>query len=174
MCFPIVPVIGHLTSLHLKMYIFSIFIFLYQICCLSGFIQTPYVPTVSILFSIFHRGILHTLSPLKWCPGLSTISSSCLSMSFVIVKNVMRWFRLAVVIAVLPPFLWLQLRSSLSGPQPILTLLFIVCGQFWKASCNCPVIVLVRPDYLISPIPTISGKHCPVRHLGRLPMKDFN
>jgi len=34
------------------------------------------------------------------------------------------------------------------------------------------VLVLVRPEYFISPVPAISGEHSLIRHRGRRPIED--
>ena len=38
----------------------------------------------------------------------------------------------------------------------------------WKAA----VLVLVRTEYFISPVPAMSGEHSPIRHQGRRPIED--
>jgi len=38
----------------------------------------------------------------------------------------------------------------------------------WRAA----VLVSVRPEYFISPVPTISGEHSPIHHWGRRPIED--
>jgi len=40
------------------------------------------------------------------------------------------------------------------------------------SNCKAAVIVLVYPGYFISPVPTISGEHFPIRHRGRRPIED--
>ena len=40
------------------------------------------------------------------------------------------------------------------------------------SNCKAAVLVLVHPDYFISPVPAISGEHSPIRHPGRRPMED--
>jgi len=40
------------------------------------------------------------------------------------------------------------------------------------SNCWAAVLVLVHPGYFISPVPTISGEHSPIHHLGRCPMGD--
>ena len=39
-------------------------------------------------------------------------------------------------------------------------------------NCKAAVLVLVRPGYIISPVPAISGEHSPVRHRERRPVED--
>ena len=41
------------------------------------------------------------------------------------------------------------------------------------SNCRAAVLVLVRPEYFISPVPAISGEHPPIRHRGRRPMGDW-
>jgi hypothetical protein len=41
------------------------------------------------------------------------------------------------------------------------------------SNCRAAVLVLVHPGYFISPMPTISGEHSPLHHLGRQPMGDW-
>jgi len=40
------------------------------------------------------------------------------------------------------------------------------------SNCKTAVIVLVRPEYFISPVPAMSGEHSPIHHQGRRPMED--
>jgi len=40
------------------------------------------------------------------------------------------------------------------------------------SNCWAAVLVLVHPGYFISLVPTISGEHSPLCHLGRCPMGD--
>jgi len=40
------------------------------------------------------------------------------------------------------------------------------------SNCRATVLVLVHPEYFISPVATISGERSPIRHLGRRPMGD--
>jgi len=44
----------------------------------------------------------------------------------------------------------------------------------WYASIKLQgsSVVLVRPEYFISPVPAKSGEHSPIRHQGRRPMED--
>jgi len=41
-----------------------------------------------------------------------------------------------------------------------------------SVNCKAAVLVLVCPGYFFSPVPSISGEHSPIRHLGRHPMGD--
>jgi hypothetical protein len=41
------------------------------------------------------------------------------------------------------------------------------------SNCKAALLVLVRPTYLISPVPGTSGEHSPIiRHQGRRPMEN--
>jgi hypothetical protein len=40
------------------------------------------------------------------------------------------------------------------------------------SNCKAAVPVLVRPGYLISPVPAISGELSPIHHRGKRPMED--
>jgi len=40
------------------------------------------------------------------------------------------------------------------------------------SNSKAAVLVLVRLGYFISPVPTMSGEHSPIRHQGRRPMED--
>ena len=40
------------------------------------------------------------------------------------------------------------------------------------SDCRAAVLVLVRPEYFISPVPAISGEHSPIHHRGRCLMGD--
>ena len=41
-----------------------------------------------------------------------------------------------------------------------------------SVNCKAAVLVLVCPGYFISPVPSISGEHSPIRHRGIHPMGD--